>query len=120
MRFDGDVVTTAKVQTVNSQVSTECPEYERSLFVRIFHPVDVKEHNLIRCTLSCGGQIFKTGVLDDKGDEVCLFDKFTIYGITCFELLYATYLNTVLEMSISMSSVKYLPSRHILYYGSQI
>ena len=52
-----------------AEVSTETPDYDRSLFVRIYCPDGLEDKSQIRCTLTCSGQIFKTGILDSPEDE---------------------------------------------------
>lgn len=53
----------------DKNISTETPIYDRSLFVRIFCPGGLQEYSQIRCTLTCNGHIFKTGLLDSPAGE---------------------------------------------------
>lgn len=57
-----------KPPVAESAVWTGEPEYDRSLFVRVYCP-DGLQQTQLRCTLTCNDQIFKTGILDPADDE---------------------------------------------------
>ncbi|XP_076445536.1 uncharacterized protein LOC143283248 [Babylonia areolata] len=69
VRFEEEKVQVSKPQMKDMDVSTAAPDYDRSLFVRIFCPEGLEDQTLIRCSLTCNGQIFKTGILDSADDE---------------------------------------------------
>ncbi|KAK7503175.1 hypothetical protein BaRGS_00005440 [Batillaria attramentaria] len=72
VRFEEEKAQVVKPPMKDSEAWTGELDYDRSLFVRIFCPEGL-EQTQIRCTLTCDGQIFKTGILDDDeqdGEEV--------------------------------------------------
>ena len=69
VRFEEEKVQVIKPQMKDAEVSTETPDYDRSLFIRIFCPEGLQDQTQLRCTLTCNGQIYKTGILDDPEDE---------------------------------------------------
>ncbi|PVD29205.1 hypothetical protein C0Q70_11802 [Pomacea canaliculata] len=70
VRFNEETVVTQAVKppVAESAVWTGEPEYDRSLFVRVYCP-DGLQQTQLRCTLTCNDQIFKTGILDPADDE---------------------------------------------------
>ena len=69
MRFEEERVQVIKPQMKDVEVSTETPDYDRSLFIRIFCPEGLQDQTQLRCTLTCNGQIYKTGILDAPEEE---------------------------------------------------
>lgn len=85
MRFEEQKpVQVVKPPMRDATVYTNEPTYDRSLFIRIFCPDGLQDISKIRCTLTCNGQIYKTGILDaPEGEEevvisLFLFDLFNL------------------------------------------
>ncbi|KAK7108804.1 uncharacterized protein [Littorina saxatilis] len=69
VRFEEERVQVIKPPMKDEEITTETPDYDRSLFVRIYCPNGLEDKEFIRCSLTCNGQIFKTGILDSRDDE---------------------------------------------------
>ena len=62
---------TIRPPTKDVTCSTEEPDYDRSLFIRIFCPEGMEQTEL-KCSLSYSGNMFKTPILDAPAEEVWL------------------------------------------------
>lgn len=67
VRFEEESVHFVKPPSKAVETWTGEPEYDRSLFIRIFCPEGLEKTEL-RCTVTCDGHIFKTGILDAEED----------------------------------------------------
>ncbi|KAL8566979.1 hypothetical protein ACOMHN_059779 [Nucella lapillus] len=69
VRFEEEKAQVIKPPMTDVDISTADPNYDRSLFVRIYCPEGLQDQSLLRCTLTCNGQMFKTGILDVTEEE---------------------------------------------------
>lgn len=66
---------------------THEPEYDKGLYVRVYAPQGLKEEQL-RCVISLGKQVHKSGVLDSEGKEEEAEDKVRSWtGISLLNIL---------------------------------
>jgi len=82
------------------------PDYDRSLFIRIFCPEGMEESEL-KCSLSYEGQMFKTPILDGPEEEVmqnpCHVDSFPLKLVVKANLTHGTgaYIEPTLSLLFS-------------------
>ncbi|XP_053396911.1 uncharacterized protein LOC123552816 isoform X2 [Mercenaria mercenaria] len=60
-------VTVPKKETKDAEVSTQDPEYDHFMFVRLYSPIGMTQTD-IKCSLTFGKQFFKTKRLDNEAD----------------------------------------------------
>lgn len=60
-------VSVVKKETKDADVSTEDPDYDHFMFVRLYSPVGMTQTD-IKCSVTFGKQFFKTKRLDDEAD----------------------------------------------------
>ncbi|ESP03994.1 hypothetical protein LOTGIDRAFT_230267 [Lottia gigantea] len=68
VRFGQGEVTFVKPEVKDNSTWTDETEYKEYLYVRVFKPIGLGQHE-IKCSLTYGNQMFKTGVLDLKQQE---------------------------------------------------
>ena len=59
--------TVIKKETKDAEVSTQDPEYDHFMFVRLYSPVGMVQND-IKCSVAFGKQFFKTKRLDNEAD----------------------------------------------------
>ena len=58
-----------KVETHDASVSTETPDYDKFLFVRMYTPINMKEEEM-KCSVTFGKQFYKTKKLESSGKDI--------------------------------------------------